>query len=430
MKTGLFITLLSITILMGSAAAQAQDNDYAYYQRKAIEAYQNKDYQGFLDYTKKGLELNPNSTSMMYNLACGYALTGKDKQAVATLQKLAKMGVDYGAAQDPDFESLRNRQDFKQLLKTYEKMEIPINTSTLQYTIPQLDLLPEGISYDPRARRFFIGSMRFGVIYALDSNNDFYEFCRLENEIPLAAVGLEVDTIRNLLWAVGSSFNYRLGFEADDEGTSGVFGFDLQDGKLVKKLMYPGKPPRFGFNDLTVSSAGDIYVTGAEVFVFPAGGENPQPLISSEYMINSNGITLSPDQKTLFVADYVQGIMAYNLETGDHQWLEYPDTITLYGVDGMYFYDNSLIAIQNSFRPWRAVRFFLNEGMDSVTGIQIFERGNPFVAEAFTGTIVGNEFYYVGHGNNPASYPDYIPNVIRRDIGETMILKTSLKENQ
>jgi hypothetical protein len=76
------------------------------------------------------------------------------------------------------------------------------------------------------------------------------------------------------------------------------------------------------------------------------------------------------------------------------------------------------------------VQFFLNEELDSVTGIQILERGNPFVAEAFTGTIVGNEFYYVGHGNNPASYPDYIPNVIRRNVGETMILKTSLKENQ
>lgn len=430
MKARIILILLSLILFAPIINAQEADSGYFFFQRKAIEAYQKQDFQTFVEFTRKGLELNPNSTSMMYNLACGYSLTGQDDKAIGVLQKLAAMGVDYGAAHDPDFKHLKNRKDFKELMTQYREMETPILTSKLVSSIPQLDLLPEGISYDPARKRIFVGSMRFGSIYAIDSNGSYYEFCRLENDIPLAAVGIEVDTIRNLLWAVGSSFNYRLGFKPEDERASAVFGFDLNTGKLAVKKTFPGKPPQFGFNDLTVSKAGNIYVTSGCLYLFPAGSDSPTMLLSQDHLINSNGITLSPDEKILFISDYVSGIVASDLETGIHKRLAHPDSVTLYGVDGMYFYDGSLVAIQNSFSPWRAVRFILNADMDSITGMQILERGNPDLEEAFTGTIVGDEFYYVGHGNNPAEYPDFIPNVIRRDIGETVVMKTSLKNSR
>jgi DNA-binding beta-propeller fold protein YncE len=426
MKRTLISTVIILTACLSLALAQNEKKGYRFYQRQAIEAYQNQDLNGFIDNTEKALEYNPHSSAMMYNLACGYALTDKVDTSLAILKKLAQMGIDYGVADDPDLEAVRQSSGYNQLLDIYDETLKPINTSTILHTFPQLDLLPEGIAVDPKSGRMFFGSMRYGTIYeAFDGG--LLRFAELKNDIPLACLGMKVDPVRNILWAVGSSFDYVEGFEEEDYGTSGVFGFDLNMGEIIRKVVFPNNDPNFRLNDLAVSSNGDIYLSGAGAYVLRKGANMIDTLISSGKMMGSNGITLSTDENILFVSDYAGGIAAVNLSDKSLTDIKIPNCISIYGIDGMYYYNGSLIAIQNSFNPWRISRFYLNGDLTAIDSMIILEQKNPDASEAFTGTISGTDFIYIAHGNQPVEMPDYIPPHIRRDIGPTIIMQTSLK---
>jgi tetratricopeptide (TPR) repeat protein len=78
------------------------------------------------DYTKRGrfldglkideqlARLRPADSTVLYNLACSYALTGETESAFAALHRALDAGYDdlKWLAQDPDLESLRKHADY------------------------------------------------------------------------------------------------------------------------------------------------------------------------------------------------------------------------------------------------------------------------------------------------------------------------------
>ncbi len=75
---------------------------------------------------RKGLRLDlklsmllPREPEVHYNLACSYALVGEKKKAIETLRKAVILGYrDYAyMEQDPDLESLRDDEEFKEIVR-------------------------------------------------------------------------------------------------------------------------------------------------------------------------------------------------------------------------------------------------------------------------------------------------------------------------
>jgi hypothetical protein len=57
-----------------------------------------------------------NNDRDLYNLACGYALTGRADEALAKLRILRDRGVDLGIATDSDFDAIRADPRFQELV--------------------------------------------------------------------------------------------------------------------------------------------------------------------------------------------------------------------------------------------------------------------------------------------------------------------------
>ncbi len=420
-----------ITLLLLFAAtylpAQNRQADQRTYRQNAMAAYRNQDYRGFLENTRKALELNPTSPTMRYNLACALALTDQPDSALAVLMGLAKQGIDFGAAQDGDFASLRDRKEFKEILAMWHSKFSPVNRSRIAFTIDQYDFMPEGMAYDPRSKRFFIGSGRYARVMAVDSLGHTYEFGHLDHDGPVGAFGMTVDTIRNRLWVVGTASNWQKGYTDEQRGNTAAFGLDLETGETRDIYTFPGGHPDFGINDLTVVKSGDIYVTASSVYKFTPGNPLPEEIVPIDVAYGTNGIAVTPDDHWLFVGDYPTGVLAVDLTTDTYHWITCPDTLTLAGIDGLYFYENSLVAIQNVMDPWQAIRFFLNDTYTAVDSAKILERGNPDVVEAFTGAIVNDSLYYVGIGPIPDGIPEgYYTPAQHRQLGRVFVLKTKL----
>jgi len=140
----------------------------------------------------------------------------------------------------------------------------------------------------------------------------------------------------------------------------------------------------------------DSQAPGAVYAIF-AEKDGLELFISSEPFRSPQGIALSDDEKHLFIADYSIGVLVFDMTTKKYFKLAAPANVSLIGIDGMYFYKNSLIAIQNGVRPHRVIRFFLNRNFDRVERAEIIEANNPLFNEPTLGVLVKDDLYYVAN---------------------------------
>jgi len=102
--------------LADKAALHEKASEYLEpYRDIAMTHYRNREYPQFTAMMEKIARWSANETDL-YNLACGYALTGRPDEAIATLTLVADRGAHGQAASDEDFASLRGDPRFQALI--------------------------------------------------------------------------------------------------------------------------------------------------------------------------------------------------------------------------------------------------------------------------------------------------------------------------
>jgi sugar lactone lactonase YvrE len=110
----------------------------------------------------------------------------------------------------------------------------------------------------------------------------------------------------------------------------------------------------------------------------------------------ANGITVSDDEKVLFVAgDF--GIYRADLKTNAVAELQKPADVIDASIDGLYFYKQSLVGIQNAIHPGRVVRFYLDPTMTRITHSEILETYNPAFENPTTGSLDGDSLLFMAN---------------------------------
>ena len=423
MRTKLrWLTIVSLA-LVGSAFAEHPIAAAQRHQREANVAYQAGDYEGFTRSMERAYELNPASFPTRYNLACGYARTGRADAALDLLEELMLAQVDFGMANDPDLASLRELPRFRELIASLETSIVPISNSSERVTIDQYGIAPEGIAFDAATGRLFFGSMRNGRIYSIELDGGYSEFASVGDIGPYAAIGMTVDNEAGVLWTIGTWFFMAEGFDPESPQASGLFGFDLETGQLARQYLVDTSVT--GLNDVAVAQNGDVYVSGSVLHVLKSGSDALQPVITDPEPFGSNGLTLDPAGKTLFVASYPVGIGAIDLASGALHYLEAPEGRPLYGIDGLYWYDGGLVGIQNGIQPWRLLRMEVNADRSAVTDVRVIEFANNALM-AMTGAIDGSRIHYVGRAAAPENPPSQFPEALAPFMGKTVIMTAPL----
>jgi DNA-binding beta-propeller fold protein YncE len=149
-----------------------------------------------------------------------------------------------------------------------------------------------------------------------------------------------------------------------------------------------------------VDSKGNIYTTDSNtpgVYRIPAGGSNLEIFVGPEYFRSPQGLCLSSDQKTLFVADYSRGVFAIDVESKAVHKLQSPATAVISGIDGLYAYQNSLIATQNGVTPNRVLQIFLDSSLNKIESVKILESNNKIFGEPTLAVIAKDSLFYVAN---------------------------------
>ena len=413
-----FLATLPAKVLAQAGVADSQEH-----LRAAAAARRAGDEDQVLRSLETARRLNPASLYTQYNLARAYARNGRPDAAFELLEGLARARIDFGMAGDEELDALRGDPRFARLVDELARRTAPVAASTLRHVAPRIDLVAEGIAWDAARERLFFGSMRNGEVYQFDRHGRLSKFAAVADGKPLAAIGMTVDPGRNLLWVVGASFFLAEGFDADAPVVSGVFGFDLDSG--TERERYLRDDAGHGYNDVTVAADGTLYLSGARIGrLAPGDGARIEDVATSEPVFGSNGIVVSDDGSRLITSAYPSGIAVVELAGGATRFLEAPDDVSLYGVDGLYLYDGDLVGVQNGTRPWRLMRFSLDEDLTRVVSARAIEFGTPDVPT--TGAIVGDVIHYVAQEPTAGDPPSHFDESLHEFLGRTVIRSVPL----
>ena len=376
--------------------------------RQAIEA---KDYVKLRSTLEELQPLLPGNPRVLYNLAASNAVLGNRQKALEQLGNLAAAGLIYDLGADTDFSSLRDSAEYAVVVRQMEQNRQPVGMSTPVQALKETDLLPEDITYDRAKRDFLVSSVVGSKIIHLNGQ------VLAKSEWPVLA--LRIDQRRRILWAATAWLPHCQSCRPEDKDKTALLSFQLDSGALLKRF----DPPVTGMlGDMTISRKGDIYVSegihGA-VLLLAAGkferldtpGEFPSPQTPA----------LSEDERTLYVPDYVRGIAAIDLKSRQVTWLRPGPGVILSGIDGLYVYRNSLVAVQNGTNPTRIIRFSLD-----LQRQQILEANTPELGEPTHGTLVGDVFYFLANtgwsqfdenGKKKAGAPPVVSSIRKIDLG-------------
>ncbi len=373
---------------------------------QAVIFFQNgmKKYQsGNLDSAKiffeKSYSLLPENPMIIYNFAAINSKLNDSEKALNLLNKLAEMKLIYHPENDSDFVNLYQNENFKKIISNFKSNAQKIQQSKIAFKLDEKDLITEGVAYSSKSKSFFISSVHKKKILKIDSLGKVSDFIK-EGEYGIFGVlGISVDEVRNLLWVTTAVPNKNSKFKKSDIGKSGIFKFNLQTGKLIESY-FPEKSPNNFFGDLVLAKNGDVYISdsnGKGIYKFSTGGEKIEEFIPKESFISPQGIAISEDQKNLFLADYALGIFKIDIQTKNMKLISAPENVCELGIDGLYFYKNNLIGIQNGVNPNRVTKFLLNEKFDEIKSAEILEANTEYVDDPTLGVIVKDEFYFIAN---------------------------------
>jgi sugar lactone lactonase YvrE len=191
-----------------------------------------------------------------------------------------------------------------------------------------------------------------------------------------------------------------LGYRKEDEGRSGIFAFDLKSGKLARKVMLAADGKRHLLNALVVDHLGNVYIsdTGASgIYLLRPGASELESFISSNVFRATQGLALANDEKTLYVADWVDGLWALDISSKNRRKLEPPTGAWLFGLDGLSRSGDSLIAVQIGPKPDRVLRIDLDAKGTNITQVETLEMSRLDYEGPIQGTVVGKQFLYVAN---------------------------------
>jgi hypothetical protein len=357
-------------------------------------AHTRGDASAYLAGSKKMRQLLNDSPNGVLQVMSAQAFAADTDGALDSFTQFIRMGQSNKQVfEAKPFDALRSSPRFLALQTEMAKNDSAITASSVVFRMAEPGLVPEDIDYDPSTRKFCLTSVINHTVLACDTDGGCRVFDRAPEPWPMIA--LKVDSRHRTLWATVVALKGFKSVPKPNWGTSLVLIFDLDSGKLLHRV--PG-PPGTTLGDMTLTSDGDAIVADNEGGLYRLNRKTLrfERLDSGEF-ISPQTPAMCPDQRCVFVPDYVRGIAILDLATREVSWLPSNGLHALSGIDGLYLHGRTLIATQNGTTPERVVRFTLDPSLRHIESETIIERSTATLGDPTHGVIANGTFYYIAN---------------------------------
>ena len=330
---------------------------------------------------------------VMYVLAVFQSRLGEKKEAIEWIQKADAENEGFDPLGDVELVNIQNDPEFRRVAQAIHARIPAVSRSTLAYEISEKDLIPEGLAYDTATHKLYLSSLNKHKIVEIDPSGRFRDFIASGQDGIWQTLGMKIDQKTRTLWICSAQ---EVG---PDAGKAGVFHHDLNSGKLIKKYVSDSKEQHL-FNDLAVSSEGDVYLTDStagRVYQILHDKDVLEEMSDFKRLSYPNGIALSDDQSKLYVAHFNGGLTVLDLKSHQTKLMSRPKGATLAGIDGLYFWKGTLVGVQNGIGAPRVTQFTLNKTGDGVEAIKILENRSKYLEIPTTGALADGDLFLIAN---------------------------------
>lgn len=286
----------------------------------------------------------------------------------------------------------------------------------IAFTIAEKDLIPEGIAYDEKSRSFFVSSIHKNKIIRIDEQGKTKDFIKSGQEGVGQVLGLKVSNGR--LWVCSNTG------ERDANGKSMIHAFDLVSGHLSRKWILDAPGEIHLFNDLAADSHGNVFVSDSDygaIYRVDIQSKYPELFIKEDKLNYANGITTTPDDA--IIVNTFKGFFKIDIASKNVMALPFPN-YSVIGIDGLCFYKQSLVGIQNVTYPVCINQYNLNATLDKIENAHVLVADHPLFDTPTTGVVVNDWFYFIA--NSQMNNLDSNKIVDRSKLKDVLILKIKL----
>ncbi len=303
----------------------------------------------------------------------------------------------------------------RQELSAEEAAAAAIAMSSEYAVIAEPELVPEGVAHDSLTDTIFVSSTYGRKIVAVDADGSVRDFKSEAEDGLWSALGMEVDASARALWVVSGNLHEVLPMRIPEPEThwrSELLRFDLDSGRLAGRFGH-ADTERSGLNDVTVTDAGEVYVTDSvrgQVLQVDTQSQQLRAIALDESIVFPNGIT-HDDRGVLYVS-HRQGVRMIDPVSGRQSELQRPDWMVIEGFDGLAWHAGTLIG--NQPHRQRILELTLSDDGASVLSQRILEANHPAFDQPSTGEVVVD----TGPAGNPRARFVYLANAQMRSAFE------------
>jgi SMP-30/Gluconolactonase/LRE-like region len=355
----------------------------------------------------------PDRGAALYFLARAKQHLRENREALALLKECVALQEGFDPSGSPTFMELKGTKEFTTLIEGVRR-DFPVVAQAHEaFRTIEKDLVPEGLAYDPQRNVFYLSSLNRRKIVEIGRDGVTSNFVPSDSVKLLPVLGIRLSPNDGTVWA--DSFT--------DSGQSELLHFDAA-GKLLGRFK-PEGTEKHGFNDLVIRKSGEVITTDSlanAVFRFDPASQTFTSLHIHRQLFYPNGIALSGDEHLLYMADDL-GVVAVELTTGESHDVDPGQRSTLAGVDGLYWYNGSLVAIQNGIGSPRVAAFRLSNDGLRVTHTTVLENRTNFTVLPTTGAIRGSDFYFIANSQIDNLNDDKVMDVTRLEVIRVGVLR-------
>lgn len=321
-------------------------------------------------------------------------------ETARALGRLADMGLSVDLAAREEYAAVKDAPALRAVARRLLANAEPVARGTTAVTLPEADFFPEGMSHDPGTEVWYVGSVRHRKISRIRQNGTSEDVVRAGQDGLWAVLGVRADPATATLWVTSAALPQMAGYVPADSGRSGIFAFDLATGRLKARHLLSGSGTGHLLGDLVVAPNGDVYATDSQdpvIWRVVKGSSEAQEFLRHPLFRSLQGPAVDPTGRILYVADYSHGVLAIDLNTRQVRALGAPPGATVLGIDGLAWYQGSLIGIQNGVAPARVVQLILDSAGGRITEVLVLDRQPTLAPEPTIGTVWAGRFFYVAN---------------------------------
>lgn len=370
--------------------------DYAEARGALVAAYQSGDFAGMVEASEKSLRARLEYPGGLFNLALSHALNDAPKRSLAVLERLLILGVDFNVAEMDAFAAVRELDGWAAYEAGIAELNTPKGNARVIVTLDDGQFAPEGIAVEPSGA-IWLGSIHKGLLTRTLGTTEILS----DRAGHWSVFGMRFARDGSLWFA--SAAVPQLHNAGDDEGKTGLFRYNLRSGEIDTTAVLPQYEENQLLGDLTLSlNQGDVYTTDSltgGVYRYGIRSQKFDEIVPRGRLGSPQGLALSERGRYLYIADYIGGIYRLSLQDNRLQKVHNGSGRTDYGIDGLYFRDNELIAIQNGVRPHRVVAFELGNNGLSLAAARTLASNLPEFDEPTLGALRGDHLYFVANSH-------------------------------